>query len=90
MNLFWAKMLTATDNARFINFNFIRVIEGNEFFFNCNVEFWEFIAGSLRPFKADLLKARILLCVLHVLAKIINVATDCAVDPCWRNQNAAF
>ena len=83
-------MLTAADNAFFINFNFIRVIECYEFSLNCNVEFWEFIAGALRPFKSDLLKARILLCVLHIFAKIINVATDGAIDSSWRNQNAAL
>ena len=83
-------MLTAADDTLFINFDFIRVIEGNEFFLNCYIKFWEFISGSLRPLKADLLKARILLGVLHIFAKIIDVSTDCAVDSCWRNQNTAL
>ncbi|MNI43799.1 hypothetical protein D3C73_981420 [compost metagenome] len=91
MNLMRLKMLAATNDAIFIDVEFIvAIFKPNKFTSRFHAHTREVLAATIAPFEDNILKAGKLFRCLNIRLEIIHLTADRTVDAMRAHKNTAL
>ena len=88
MHLLWFDMLTTTNNAIFINFDFIiAILESDQFATSLDAHARKIFTSTVAPFEYNIFKSRKLFGFFDVLFQVIHFTTNSTVETLFAHQN---